>query len=299
MKVLIQLTFNNGLGNLYCGATELLNFASECKKMGYSCELIFASNCGSDNKYIDYVDFEEIFDINSFKVFDKITSIKHSIKEKDYNEYKFFSAAYVSEPGQHWWDIFLTDKSLILPERPHYDINTLYGQKVLPKILPKFSSPINEKFEKAKQKIPKIKKCIQVRHNDFTINVGDEFKNYTNSIIEILKNTSEEFYVSSNNQFFLDSINKLNNTVTFDFDDLGVFPNDHNYYYYNRGVNRDMLLNRLFDNICEMIILSEFDIILHHTSIGWYSTFLYYSLSHNKNQKLINISWVDNLKNLS
>ena len=80
------------------------------------------------------MDFEEIFDINSFKVFDKITSIKHSIKEKDYNEYKFFSAAYVSEPGQHWWDIFLTDKSLILPERPHYDINTLYGQKVLPKI---------------------------------------------------------------------------------------------------------------------------------------------------------------------
>ena len=96
MKVLIQLLFNNGLGNLYCGVTELLNFASECKTMGYSCELLFASNCWSDNKFIDHVDFGEIFDLASFTVFDKITSIRDSIKEKHYNEYTFSSGLHVT-----------------------------------------------------------------------------------------------------------------------------------------------------------------------------------------------------------
>ena len=299
MKVLIQLIFNSGLGNLYCGVTELLNFASECKTMGYCCELLFASNCSSDNKYIGYVDFGEIFDVTSFTVFDKITSIRDSVKEKCYNEYIFSSGFHVTEPGQHWWDIFLTDECLLLPRRPHYDIDTLCNGKVVPKLLPKFSLSIAERVAKAKETIPNIKKCIQVRHNDFNIHVGDEFKDYTNSIIEICKNTSDEFYVSSNNQFFLDSMKKLNNIVTFDFDHLNVFPNDFSYYPHNRWVSRELLVNRLCDNICEMILLSEFDIIFHHTSLSWNSTFLYYSLSHNNNQILINITWADNLKNLS
>jgi hypothetical protein len=299
MKVLIQLTFNNGLGNLYCGATELLNFATECKKMGYSCELIFASNHGVDNKYINYIDFEEIFDISSFQVFDKITSIEQSIKDKKYNEYYFFAACNVKDPGQHWWDIFLTDTTLNLPDKPQYDIHTLYNQKVLPKILPKFSTKIYEKVESFKSKISDVKKCIQVRHNDYTLNVDDEFTNYTSSIIEIIKDNSEKFYISSNNKFFLDNLNKLDNTVIYSFNNLDLFSNDHSYHYYNRTINREILLERLIDNICEMIILSEFEVIFHHSSIGWQSTFLYYSLSHNKNQKLININWRDNLKNLN
>ena len=74
MKLLIQLTFNNGLGNLYCGAVELLHFANHYKNLGYDCELIFASNGsgGNNNKYIDFVEFEEIFDVDSFKIFNKI-----------------------------------------------------------------------------------------------------------------------------------------------------------------------------------------------------------------------------------
>ena len=299
MKVLIQLIFNSGLGNLYCGVTELLNFASECKTMGYCCELLFASNCSSDNKYIGYVDFGEIFDVTSFTVFDKITSIRDSVKEKCYNEYIFSSGFHVTEPGQHWWDIFLTDECLLLPGRPHYDIDTLCNGGVVPKLLPKFSSYINERAEKARESIPTIRKCISVRHDDLILQVGDEFKHYTTSMIEILKNTSEEFYVSSNNQWFLDSIKTLNNSVAFDFDDLDVFPNEYSYYLYNREVSRELLVNRLFDHICDMIIVSDFDIIYHHTSLGWVSTFLYYSLSHNNNQTLIDITWIDNLTNLS
>lgn len=298
MKVLIQLTFNNGLGNLYCSITEALNFAYECKLMGHSCEFVFASNYGLDNLYIDYIELEKIFDIESLQVFDKITSIRESIKDQKYNEYYFLNGHNVTEPGQHWWDTFVTDKSIKLPERPNYDVHSLYNQKIFPKILPKFSKEIEDRVSKFKEKILNIKTCIQVRHNDYTLNIDEKFKQYTDSVFEKVSQTSKKIYIASNNEFFLKTLSKLNNVVMYQFDNLNLFPNDNTYYRYYRHVNNEILLNRLLDNICEMIILSEFNVIFHHSSLSWESTFLYYSLSHNKNQKLINISGLDNLKNL-
>ena len=48
MKLLIQLNFGL-LGNFYIATTQLLHFVNHYKKLGYECNLIFASTCGGKN----------------------------------------------------------------------------------------------------------------------------------------------------------------------------------------------------------------------------------------------------------
>ena len=299
MKLLIQLTFNNGLGNLYCGAVEVLHFVDFYKQKGYDCELLFASNGNmGSNKFINYVEFEEIFDVESFSVFDKITNIEHSTRDKNYDGYTYHSTQYGPDfPGAHWWDVFFDE----IPEEPihpkfAYNMETLMRKESIPKFLPKLNKKIYEKVDLFLDENNEFTKSIQIRYNDYQLNPSDDFKLFCEKTYEKLNSIDETFYVTTHNKYATDILNKLDNTIMYNYNNIDDLPNDHGYYFYHKNFDREILLERLYDNLTEMVLLSKCDIIYFYTSISWTSTFLYYSLSNNQKQKLININ--NNIENI-
>jgi hypothetical protein len=289
MKILIQLTFNNGLGNLYCGAVEILNYVSFYKNLGYTCELIFASNGdGMNNKFISSCTFEEIFDLKSFDVFDSIRNVNHSIKSKIFEDYTYHSTQYgPNKPGVHWWDVFFDKLPDQIFPKLSFNMETLLCSECIPIYLPKFNKKVYDKVNNLE--LGEISKVIQIRFFDYNLNPPEDFKIYTEKLNEKLINSNSKYYFTSNNQYIIDKLTLLPNILTYEYKDLNSLPNDHGYYFYHKNLSREFLLDRLYDNLTEMVLLSKFDEIYYYTAYGWNSTFLYYSKSNNPNQKLINI----------
>lgn len=292
MKLLIQLTFNNGLGNLYCGAVELLDFANHYKTVGYECELLFASNSSTafNNKYIDFVEFEEIFDIDSFNIFNKIRSIKNAVGKKEYEGYTYHSTQYGPDyPGAHWWDVFFDEYPEKIYPKLSVQFNTLLQNT--PKWLPKLNEKIYKRVDNFLEKNVGINEGIQIRYCDYNFNPHEDFKMYCKNLSDKLQSTNRKFYVTSHNQFAIDMLSTLDNVVTYEYSNINELPNDHSYYFYHKTLSRGIYLDRLYDNLAEMVLLSKCDkIYFYFYSISWTTTFLYYSKSHNKNQQLININ---------
>lgn len=292
MKLLIQLTFNNGLGNLYCGAVELLNFASYYKNLGYECELIFASNGNAGpNKFIGQVNIEEIFDLTVFDMFDNISNVTNSIGEKNYLGYQYHSTQYGPDhPGAHWWDVYFD----VLPEEvyPKYAFNmeTLVSGKHVPTIIPKLNHKIYEKVDNFIQKNGTIDNVIQVRFFDFSLNPPENFKDYCKKIKERIEESDQKFYFTSHNKYAVDLMSDLKNVVMYEYQNMDELPNDHSYYFYHKNFDREILLNRLYDNLAEMSLISKCKKVYYSTPYGWMTTFLYYSKSNNPELELININ---------
>lgn len=292
MKLLIQLTFNNGLGNLYCGVIEILHFVEVYKNLGYNCDLIFSSNGSSGgNKFINFIKFEDIFDVSSFKVFDSIKSIEYSINDKEFEGYTYHSTQYGPDyPGAHWWDVYFdTVPEMIFPKN-QYNMSTLMSKEFIPKFLPKFNEIVYKKVELFRIKNDGIKKSIQVRNCDYNLNPTDEFKTFSEKLYETVLDSKTKFHFMSNNQLIIDKLKNLSNIKTYEFNNLELLPNDHSYYFYHKHIDYGILLDRLYDNLAEMVLLSYYDIIYYYTSLSWVSTFLYYSKSNNSEQQLININ---------
>jgi hypothetical protein len=293
MKLLIQLTFNNGLGNLYCGAVDILHFANHYKNLGYDCELVFASNGSlgyNNNKYIDFVDFEDIFDADSFKIFNKIRSFKVAIGQKEYEGYTYHSTQYGPDyPGAHWWDVFFDVFPKINHTKVGFNPDNLHQNT--PIWLPKLNEKIYKKVDKFLEKNGDLNEGVQIRYGDYTLNPPEEFKTYCRNLSDKLQLTNRNFYVTSHNQFAIDTLSTLDNVVAYEYKNINELPNDHCYYFYHKNLSREIYLERLHDNLAEMVLLSKLNkIYFYFHSICWTSTFLYYSKSHNPDQQLININ---------
>jgi len=297
MKLLIQLTFNNGLGNLYCGAIEVLDFVKSYKNLGYSCNLIFSSNGSSGgNKFINFVKFEDIFDLSFFEVFDSITNREHSIKSKEFDGCIYHSTQYGPDyPGAHWWDVYfdvLPDE--VIPKKA-FNMITLLSNQNPPIFLPKFNEKVYKKAELFRENNKDIKKSIQIRYYDYRLSPSDDFNHYSSELYNSVMESKNKFHFMSNNKLIIDKIKNLDNIKIYDFNNLDILPNDHSYYFYHKHIDYEILLDRLYDNLSEMVLLSYYDEVYYYTSFSWISTFLYYSKSNNPEQKLININTNINL----
>jgi hypothetical protein len=291
MRLLIQLTFNNGLGNLYAGAIDILNFVQKYKDLGYSCELIFSLNGNAGgNKFIGNCKFEDIFDINTFQVFDRIRTFQHSIGVKTFEDYIYHSTQYGPDyPGAHWWDVFFDAIPETIFAKPVHNVHTLLTGEQKPIFLAKLNQKIYDKVNNFVSK-NKIDYAIQVRHLDYVFTPNDYFKNHIDNLHKKIYESDKTFYITSNNQYTLDTLSKLENVVNYQYNYLDILPNDHSYYFYHKNISDEILLDRLYDNLAEMVILSNFDRIYFVTSFSWISSYLYYAKSHNEKQILININ---------
>jgi hypothetical protein len=292
MKLLIQLTFNNGLGNLYCGVIEILNFVKKYKTLGYSCELIFSSNGNSgSNKFINFIELQEIFDLKLLSIFDNIRNFEHSISTKEFEGYHYHSTQYGPDyPGAHWWDVFFSDIPNEVFPKYVYNMETLMSGQIAPKYLPEFNNEIYKKVKNFQQKHGEVKNAIHLRYFDYRLTPEQDFKEYLDGLYKKIESSNKIFHLMSNNEYAINYLKKLKNIITYEFENIDEFPNDHGYYFYHKNFNREILLNRLYDNIAEMTVLKDYDNVYFFTSYSWTSTFLYYSKSNNSNLNLININ---------
>ena len=293
LRLLIQLTFNKGIGNLYCYVIELLDFVDYYKNIGYKCDLIFSSN-GKDvkNKYINFIKLEDIFDLSLFEIFDTIRNFEDSITDTVFEGFTYHSTQYGPEhPGVHSWDIYFKNPIKALPYYPRKaSMRTLLSNVFKPKLVPKLNKKIYEKSIDFINKNKDTTKSIHIRYCDYKLIPNNHFKELTKNLFTILKSTKTNFHFMSNNQYIIDEITKLPNITKYDFKNLDLLPNDHPYFHHIGDVDYDILLDRFYDNLTEMLILSYYDTIYYFTLVGpWISTFLYYSTINNPNQKLIDI----------
>jgi len=291
MNLIIQLTFNNGLGNLYCGLINILDLVDKYKKLGYKSKLIFASNgrCGG-NKYIDFCYFENIFDLEFFKdFFDEIVNQKDAILQKEHEGLVYHSTQFGPDyPGCHWWDIFLPKGESLLFERVNGDVSSFLNRSFFPKIFPKFSKNVYDNIKNFQFDLP-IENVIHIRHLDYNIQPEDVFKKDVEKIYNFILKQDSFFYVCSNNQYALDVLSENKKVFVKTFDNLIELPNDHGYNFYHKSVDYEILNNRLIDNLSEMVNLSNYSNLYYYSSFSWVSSFLYYSITNNQNQKLIDI----------
>lgn len=292
-KILIQITFNNGLGNLYCSVIEMINFLENYKLLDYEINLYFASNnYEQPNKYINFCEFYNIFEKDDFKIFTNVINNQYAITNETYQDYKFIKKYDTDKPGRHWWDIFTNDEKFEYIPPIVYSCETYFGYNYKPLILPRFNKKIYEKSEKYLKDFKEDDTFIHIRYTDYEGGDSDIDMNTMQKmkllIDEFKINKNKKYYFSTNNKMLLNMVSNFENIVLYNFNNLDLFVNDHNYYVYNKDkeLNYEILLDRLYDNIAQMVSISKFSNIKYYTKFGWISSFLYYGIVKNENKKI-------------
>ena len=290
MKLLIQLNFGL-LGNFYIDVVQSLEVANHYKKLGYECHLVFASTTNGRNGYgISDIQFDEIFDLTYFKVFDTITTIPRSITENTYKEYIYHGE---SNPGLGGCNIFFNDKidEVFKPIR-HHDHKGFSRDEIIPDILPKFNKIIYDKVDIFKNQNSKIDVTIQLRLYGY----GDK-ENHNmvltemyNNLYGLIKKSNKNFYLTSSCVSCLGDITNLPNVFLFEFRKIEKNLGDVNFDDIDG--DRKKQLDMLHNYISEMVMIGETDFVYYY-SIHWPSTYMYYSFAQNKN---ITISHIKELK---
>lgn len=293
MKVIIQHNWTTGLGDLFCASTEYLNFIKPLKEEGYETELIFSFNGSNNgNKFIGVNEFDTIFDTSSFELFDSISVREFPIIEKEYNGTFYHHTQYgPTTPGQHWWDTYFD----IVPDNiiyPNFNPQTFIDNKIDPKIFPRFNSEVYSRSDSFNKNFPEKHNYLQIRYWDYAnSNLEQTFQSELEETFNLIKSSNEFFHIGSNNPIVNKTLGELPNVLTFNFKNLDLFSNDHSYYFYNKHISNDLLLDRLYDNLAEMISVAEAKKIFLYTKFSWISNFLFYGFTMNKNTfdfKIIN-----------
>lgn len=274
MKLLIQHNFITGLGDMYVSVTQYLEFANDYKNRGYETELVV---CFRGNKYIDIIDFSEIFDMEYFNVFDKISYVKTPILTKKYEDMSYVFTANLMvdpKPGQQDWDVFLSvdDDNLTIPNSTTY---RLLVDNNLPKIKPKFSKEIIEKSNGLSNQIGVNYNYLQIRMNDEKRLTEDDFKMlelFHNKIIQ----TNDMFHIGSNSHEVLNFFRDKKNVFTYGFKSICEYDSNHNYFAHTNLTNEEYI-ERLKENIVEMVSIKNAKKIYQYSEIFWISQFLFYS----------------------
>jgi hypothetical protein len=283
MKIIIQHNWTTGLGDFFCAVTEYLNFIKPLKEKGFETKLIFSINGRSgSNKFIGDIKFEQIINLDSIKeYFDNVETINNSIIDNIIDGCKYLHTQYgPKEPGHHWWDVF-SDENLNGVSYPNYNPSTYLNGTQIPSIYPKFVDKVYEKEKKFLEKIKCKYNFTHIRFFDYR-DKEDFFIDDLKWIVKNISNSTETFHIGSNSQYALNEVVNLNNSILFDIGNLDLFSNDHPYYFYNKHIDNGLLLDRLYDNIAEMVSVRNSEKIYYYSSFGWVSNFLFYGISQNE-----------------
>lgn len=277
MKVVIQHNWTTGLGDLYCACTEYLNFIKPLKELGYETELIFSfDGISSGNKFIGINSFDKIFNVDSFNLFDIISVRTTPIIELKYKNTKYYHTQYgPTSPGIHWWDTYFD----IIPENiqfPNINPQSFLNKKETISVLPLFNDEVYRRAKLFNEKINKKYDFIQIRYFDYSNKIDKEFEKKMDTLYYKVQNSNNYFHIGSNSPYVNNKFSNLDNIISYKFKNLDLFSNDHSYYFYNKHISNDLLLDRLYDNLAEMVSISKSNNIFLYTTFGWISNFLFY-----------------------
>lgn len=287
MKLLIQLHFQNGLGNLYTAVVQLLHFANHYKRLGYKCDFIFASKNtqGGNGWGLDKIDIEEIFDMEAFDVFDTVTNVEYSIMDKEYIGYTFYGGG---SPSGVWWDVFFSENvdNFYKLSYGNHDGHIFSNRDFIPEKIPQFNKKIIDRVKKFEEENINVNESIQLRLFGF----GDS-ENYNPNLIELydtiykkLSTKENKYFVTSSCVSCLGKLLTLPNIKLIESRLKNEYYGDIEYFY-----NRESRINFLYNNIAEMVLISKTNTVYHKTVLSWTSTFLYYAFVNNPNIKILKI----------
>ena len=288
MKLLIQLHFQNGLGNLYTAVVQLLHFANYYKKLGYKCNFIFASKNthGKNGWGLDKINIEEIFDMDAFDVFDTVTNVEFSIMDKEYIGYTFYGGG---SPSGVWWDVFFSENvdNFYQLSYVNHDGHIFSNRDFIPEKIPQFNKKIIDRVKNFEEENMDVNESIQLRLFGF----GDS-ENYNPNLIELydtiyekLSNREKKYFLTSSCVSCLGKLLKLPNVKIIDSRLKNEYYGDTDNFY-----NRESRINFLYNNIAEMVLISKTNTVYYKTVLSWTSTFLYYAFVNNPNIKILKIN---------
>jgi len=285
-KVIILTDFKTGIGDLYVTSMEVIYLAHKLRESGFTPFLHF--NGSYDNKYIGHIQFNEIYSGIGFEPFEYIHDINVcSLNLSELEELP------LKKKGDHFLAFSYHDLSQIaIPNFRAYR-----GERInFPYTLPLFVDEVYKREEQfLKNKLEFY--FIQFRTRN-AINglsdpmLGDMYYKESHAcsriviqkIYEAVAKSSKQFYVGSNDRFFIDKMKELPNVFYYNFKNIDLFTNDNDYYKVKKEeVSRDIYLDRLYDNLAEFTSISNAQHYYNFTAMGWISNFMSYGLSHNKN----------------
>jgi hypothetical protein len=223
--------------------------------------------------------------MESFDVFNTITNLEYSITDNQYDGYTYYGTG---TPGVDWWDVFFSREVDTFHQLSYenQDGNIFSSREFIPKKIPKFNHKITEKVNKFKSQSPQIDASIQLRLFGF----GDK-ENYDPSLVKIYKNLYESVK-KSNKNFFLTSSCVSCLGQLLDLPNIFLIESRLSDYRGDTTIfdSQETRLNFLYNNISEMVLISETDIVYHKTVLPWTSSFLYYSFVNNPNMSILTIN---------
>ena len=292
MKLIIQLNCTAGLGEMYSDILELVDYAHKFKELGYNTQLNYCFNGshGTKNKYLkEPVHFHEIYSNKNLDVFDIIETKQNSTGNLEFDNFKCIRASGPgNKVGMHEWDAF---------------VDVLPGEDMT---YPKFKAQDLIRFQRVPFKTVEYTDEIIDRANEFSRSIGDDYdflhiRNFDGSVpndimlqrINILynkiQNSTRKYHLGSNNKQIIDKFIDLPNVFTFNFSHLDIKHNDHGYGHGNSNLSQEFLLNRLFENLTEMVSIKNADRIISTTSYNWTSSFITYGILKQLNEN--RFSW--------
>jgi len=280
MKLLIQHNFKTGLGDMYNDMVEYMTTTKKYKDMGYEVHLIF---CLYDNKYVKEKVFHKIFDDQTIGFFDSVEETFTPIRDKNYKEYSYNSSAHEPQnPGTHRWDIF-TDTKLARIELLRLSVN-VFRIKVENVVKPQFQKYLIDGANNFVKSIGRRYNLLHVRTMDSEKN-ETKYSDLKNKFLNLLEENKDIFHLGTNNRFLNESLENLENVITYKFTTFNSIDNELNATFNSR-LNNEQLFLRFCETIQEMISIRSTKKIYSYTDYGWISLFLLYGiLEGNKKEK--------------
>jgi hypothetical protein len=281
MKAIIQHNFRSGLGDMVCDMSEYMAVTQYLKEKGYEVHLRF---CYYRNLFINNSPFfQKIFTEEIYNLFDSITETSEPISELSYENIKYnYSSQHPQSPGLQRWDIFIDNFPKDFKDFK-FNSNSIVFNSIYPPILPSFHSNIIERVNSFQQTLPE-------KYNFFHIRLNPEYsdKEMFSNIIDYVNKSEIPTHIGTNNMFLYNECKKNDKILLYPFKYLDLIDNElDSIHYFKDNENYDFMLNRLYDNLAEMISVKNCNEILYHTNFSWVSNFIYYGLCFNKKSNKI------------
>ena len=278
-----QILWTAGIGELYMSVADVLNYGIKCKEKGYTCSLKVI--IGPGNKYVQNINFFDIFDKSQFSFFDSFIQTSEVIfSENNLNippglKHIFTGVNKVKEYAPHQWSLFSninnietdTNTRHFMPMRlylEHAGVNPTYT------ILPLFASAIENRSKSYMSNFSNMAGVqFRVHDDNFVKETTSFYTKYERELTNIIKEY-KNIYVTTNCSYLKEKLKPYSNVVFYEY----AYPDIGKYhtYYHTHGLNLsyERQVANLMDLVTEMCNLKYVSPIFSFNENVWHSQFL-------------------------
>ena len=269
MKVLVQHTFNTGLGDFINCIYEYFHTCENLKKYGYNeFHIKFFIR---KNVYLHKESFFDFLKIETFQnLFNSVEIIDEPIESIEYENMIWVKSIGNVHPGSHLWDLFV-EKNYNEDIKNSFVVYSYQKPEI--NYLQIFNDKIIEKYLNLKKEY-NLDDYVSIYYRTHDLQDNDDtYEHFVKNFDEIIKNNNK-IYVSSNAFLFKEFIKKYGDKIImYDIPGEDVAGNHYNYnrVFYEE---KEIIHKRTEFVIIEMLTLSDSKEVNFFTLWGRESNFL-------------------------